>query len=214
VAIPQVTPSIISNHYSPRDISTVDGQRSPVPVEKRNRLESTLILNLNRPSIVHGRAHAGNADNPQRNQARTMLQPARLAHYPCQTGIPLETRGSCTGFLRGIREEFGVLRNYYVARPGAFAVFNPDNLEIVTRMIFIDPFVQLEMDLPLSVPQRVFSLRTGAPGSFRRKSGARTRILHYGLRPRPYCEVFWPPTTHIPQSLCRDLSHDQGNEAS
>src|SRR6266852_4246873 len=65
----------------------------------------------------------------------------------------------------------------------------------------------------LSVPQRVFSLRTGAPRSFRRKSGARTRILHYGLRPRPYCEVFWPPTTHISESLRRDLSHDQGNEA-
>src|SRR5216683_6020807 len=65
----------------------------------------------------------------------------------------------------------------------------------------------------LSVPQRVFSLRTGAPRSFRRKSDARTRILHYGLRPRPYCEVFWPPTPHIPQSIRRDLSHDQRNEA-
>src|SRR6266702_3524194 len=65
----------------------------------------------------------------------------------------------------------------------------------------------------LSVPQRVFSLRTGAPRSFRRKSGARTRILHYGIRPRPYCEVFWPPTPHIPQSIRRDLSHDQGKEA-
>src|SRR3989441_13353026 len=65
----------------------------------------------------------------------------------------------------------------------------------------------------LSVPQRVFSLRTGAPRSFRRKSSARTRILSYGLGPRSYCEVFWPPTPHIPESISGALSDNQGNEA-
>src|SRR5207245_10422882 len=74
-------------------------------------------------------------------------------------------------------------------------------------------FVYLETSLPLSLPQRVFSLRPGAPRSFRRKRNARTRILSYGLGPRPYCEVFWPPTSHIPESIRRALSNNQGNEA-
>jgi hypothetical protein len=84
--------STVSHRMSGRSGNSEEA-KSPI-IRPESRSEQAVYL--------QGRAHAGNADNPRPNQARTMLQSAKLAHYRCQTGILLETRGSCAAVLRGM----------------------------------------------------------------------------------------------------------------